>query len=289
MSGYSDRFQINDEEQTWGKFKQVNGNWHILITHDPDPQSLERDSSAHHVHYWQQNGNWYIQSKVDGTHTIGRDYLTEQINNTDTNNLSSSQVRELADQYSDVIYGPAGYDSSSNIHGIQVEEDYHEMLNGYIQKYQSSVDSSSQQQLHSLDSNLSENNTSTAASQEVDVNRINWIDDPSNVAAPDVREVNTDRINWINDPSNVAAPDVREVNIDRISWIDNTSTYSETVSSDSDSNNITWAEDNQTANTSEDVNSSESTAEVSTDAGDNSTASAAAESSSSASSSAASV
>jgi hypothetical protein len=282
MSGYSDRFQMNGEEETWCKFRQINGNWHILLTQNPDPQSLEQGSSAEHIHYWQDNNNWYVQTKVNGSHTIGRDYFTEQINNY-THDLNTSQVRDLADLNADRTYGDAGYDSSQNIHGVQVISDYHEILNEYIKQYQSSVNSVSEQQLNSINPHLNEVSVATLPVQEINNNQINWIDDASNVAASPAQETNNNQINWIDDASNVAASPVQETNNNQINWIDDANNFNREILSNLDLDNIGWIDNNQSINSLEDINSNEYIIEISTEnsiSGEDSTASTSVESSS---------
>jgi hypothetical protein len=234
MSLYSDRIQMTNEEGTWCKFRQIDGNWDILLSHDSDPQSLEIGSSAHHVHYWQREGNWYVQSKVNGSHTIGRDYLINQINENGDNSLNRADTRDLADSISDRVYGSGGYDSSENIHGIEVESDYHAMLDNYVSEYQSAINSPS------------------------NPSRINWREDDDSVITT-LPKLNPNRIIWKNN-DNLSTDTALEPDLSRINWIDNETMAAE----ESDSNSVENTSANIESSTTSTDNASSSASVSST-------------------------
>lgn len=161
MSGWSQARQMDNSTGLWYKFKQDNGNWHILCSGDRN--SLEDQSVIYHEHYWQNNGRWYCQGRLPNVdnkkkHTMNGNAFSEGIekqnqrgylNLTDAekqelnltsgvqNQLTAQQVKKLADYRARQAYGNAGY--SGNNQGVEVSPYEAQIFERLVNQHQSSA------------------------------------------------------------------------------------------------------------------------------------------------------
>lgn len=155
-SAWSEAKQIG---HIWYKFKQnPDGRWEILSSGDRD--SLEKDTVVLHDHYWQRNGRWYCQVKVGNKHIMhGEDFIEgiqrqnerNSLNLTDAekqelnltsgfqNQLTSNQVKKLADYRARQAYGNAGYGGRDR--GVEFSLDESGTLDRLVTQHQSSTTS----------------------------------------------------------------------------------------------------------------------------------------------------
>lgn len=149
--------QMDAASGLWYKFGQdEDGNWHILSSGDRN--SLEQSSVVYHDHYLQSNGRWYFQGKRGDRHIIGRDDLiegirrqnqTNSLNLTDaekqeinltsgsTGQLTSQQIKKLADYRARQAYGHAGY--AGNTHGVEMSPYESQICDRLIAKHKSTT------------------------------------------------------------------------------------------------------------------------------------------------------
>lgn len=168
----------------WYKFKQnPDGRWEILSSGDRD--SLERNSVVSHDHYWQRNGRWYCQVKVGNRHIMhGEDFIDgiqrqnerNSLNLTDAekqelnltsgchNQLTSNQVKKLANYRARQAYGNAGYGGSER--GVEVSPDEGGIFERLVTQHQSSTTSL----------NWRDANNDTVAVNESATTALNWRD-----------------------------------------------------------------------------------------------------------------
>ncbi|BAY99838.1 hypothetical protein NIES37_38210 [Tolypothrix tenuis PCC 7101] len=160
---YSDSIQLDTSSGLWYKFGyeivENNKKWHILSSGDRD--SLEKNSIIYHDHFWQSNGHWYFQGRLQNQHIIGKDVLKEGIKiqnqrrrlelteaekqylnltSEEKRQLTEIEVNQLAIYRARQAYGNSGYSGSN--HGIEVDQHLAHILDRQVQQYQASVQTS---------------------------------------------------------------------------------------------------------------------------------------------------
>ncbi len=198
--------QLDNSSGLWYKFGQDgDGNWHILSSGDRD--SLEQNTVVYHDHYWQRNGHWYFQGRRGDRHIIGRDDLiegirrqnqTNSLNLTDaekqeinlaagsTGQLTSQQIKKLADYRARQAYGHAGY--AGNTHGVEMPPDESQICDRLIVQHQSTTNRL----------NWRDANDETAPLNELSQNQLKWRDTTSenpNPVPQENRQLKSDRLN----------------------------------------------------------------------------------------------
>lgn len=197
MSGWSQARQIDNSTGLWYKFKQDGkGNWHILCSGDKN--SLEDESVIYHDHYWQSNRRWYCQGRLadvdtEKRHTMNGNAFIEGIkiqnergslNLTDAekqelnltsgvpNQLTTEQVKKVADYRARQAYGNAGYGGSNKGVGVTAYEAA--IFERLVNQYQSSTRSLTWR-------DTEENRQSTLESGK---QKLNWRDATPDINSP---------------------------------------------------------------------------------------------------------